>query len=117
MLAKDGVLALVGADLIETKSPNLKEILKLSSPNEITLLLLPKFPAQFPSLNSIREEATSLSIEINYFALDVLEKYDAIVEKLDVYASEKCWLLIEYCHLMPNYPDILDVMNEVSCQF
>jgi len=117
LLARDGVLALVGADFIETKSPNLMEIMKLSSSTKVTLLLLPKFPAQFPSLDSIREEATSLSIEIHYFALDVPEKYDEIVEKLDEYASGETWLVIEYCHLMPNYPDVLDIMNEVCSSF
>ena len=105
---------MVGADFIDTKSPTLEEMLKLTKPTVVTLLFLPQFPAEFPSVKTIREEASRLKVDVKHFTLDTPEKCKGVINKLAAYASESCWVVIEYCHLMSNYPDILDSMNEVS---
>ncbi len=105
---------MVGADFIRTKSNTLKEILKLSKPTTVTILVLPSFPVQFPSLKSFKEEASRLQIDLKYFALGELERWGKVLDKLSICASESCWVVIEYWHLMPDCLDMIDSLNKVS---
>lgn len=102
-----------GADFITTKSPSLDEIVKLTGPRAVTLLLLPERPVSVPSLEHIKDSGSRLYVDVKHFPLDTQASCREMIVSLALFASKSCWLVVENCHLMDDFPKVLEDVNKV----
>lgn len=111
-MIKDFILVTAGDDFIKTNSPSLEEILAETKPATLTLLLQsPDSPDHSLSVSALRETALYLHIDCKHFCA---EGCNGVLNSLPVLASRNCWVVLEYCHLLPNCHELLTALEKVQ---
>lgn len=110
---KEFILVTFGGDYVRTKSPSLDEILAETDSHTLTLLLEP--PATPPSgvAASLREMALHLQIEYRYCILHDADGCRDLLDGLPAMSTRGCWLVMEYCHWLPNCHEVLTAIVKV----
>lgn len=110
-MIKDFILVTAGDDFIKTNSHSLEEILAETKPATLTLLLQsPDSPDNSLSMAVLRETALYLHIEHKHFCA---EGCNGVLHSLPLLASRNCWVVLEYCHLLPNCHELLVALERV----
>ena len=114
---KEFILVTSGGDFVKTRSPSLDEILTETNPRSLTLLLEP--PPATPTSPSpsatatLRETALHRQLVFRHCILHDSEGCRELLDGLPVMATKGCWLVLEYCHWLPNCHEVLTLITKV----
>lgn len=112
-IVKDFILITVGAEFIITKPPSLDEVFFYTDSQSVTLLLQSGDDKCNPTLAEIEELALKHKLGLNHFLLNGDPNCETLFQQLPQLAAERCWILVENCHLLTNCLEILKRLMKV----
>lgn len=114
-MVKEFIIVTSGGDFINTKSPSLDDILAETCPQTLTLLLHTLHSPERQLSLAVIKEAALLEHEAEYrlFSLDGEESCKELMGSLPQLSNRDCWVVIEYCHLLPNCHKLLATIAKV----